>query len=74
MYDQAEKIAAKFGTRYRLAKLLGITPPAVYHWSLPRPQGNDGIVPSGMIPRLFALADMMGITLTPDDWFPGEKK
>ncbi len=70
-HQQATRIFAKFGGARRLAKAIGRDPSAVYKWNYPREiGGTDGLVPTSAIPDINAAADLLGITLTPEDWTP----
>ena len=69
-YDQAAKIAARFGGERKLAALLNIAAVTVYRWSYPRPIGTDGIIPTAPAHRIREMARLHGVLLTPEDWAP----
>ena len=71
MYNQAEKIIAKFGNARRLAKLIGVHPVNVYRWSYPRTRGGtDGLIPTASLAKVLYAARSDGILLTMDDLAP----
>lgn len=71
MYAQAQRIIDRFGGARRLAKLLRFDPSRVYKWTYPRDKGGTGgLVPAAVIPRIQALADIEGISISAADWAP----
>ncbi len=69
-YLQARKIVAKFGGEAALSKILGLALPGCYRWSHPRPFGLDGLVPRARVEDIQKAAEVLGITLTAEDWAP----
>ena len=69
-FNQAARIIAKFGGESALATVLGIHRSTPYTWLKARPDGSDGLIPLGMVPRIQMAAQDLGIALTPDDWAP----
>ena len=67
-YNQVEKVAAKFGGRQQLARLLSISRFTVHDWNTGRPRGGDGLIPPRIVPLIQALARAEGIFLTAEDW------
>ena len=67
-YPQAARIVSKFGGEAALAKALGVHRVTVYRWSYRPPYGSNGIIPTRARLQLEALADMLGLILTPEDW------
>ncbi len=71
MYNQAEKIIAKFGNARRLAELIGVHPVNVYRWTYPRARGGtDGLIPTSSLAKILMAARTDGILLTIDDFSP----
>ena len=71
MYNQAEKIIAKFGKASRLAQLIGVHRVNVYRWTYPRAKGGtDGLIPTASLGKVIAAARADGILLTMDDLAP----
>lgn len=71
MYNQAEKIIAKFGNARRLAELIGVHPVNVYRWTYPRTRGGtDGLIPTASLAKVLYAARADGILLTMDDLAP----
>lgn len=68
---QAARIIDKFGGARRLAPFLGLVPSAVYRWTHPRSKnGTGGLIPAPHVHAVLRAADLLGITLTPEDWAP----
>lgn len=68
---QAERVIAKFGSAYRLAKLLNRNPSSVYRWTHPKARGGTGgIIPAAAMRELLKIARVEGVLLTPADLDP----
>lgn len=71
MASQAERIIEKFGGASRLAVALGCGRGTVHKWTYPRDRGGtDGIIPSTQVGKVKAVAELLAIDLTPEDWNP----
>jgi len=73
-YNQAFKIIQRFGGEANLAKLLGVSRISLYRWQYKRPYGSDGLIPTGKIPKIKAVARMEGVLLRDEDWRPEQNK
>lgn len=73
-YNQAFKIARKFGGEANLARLIGVARISVYRWQYRRPYGSDGLIPAFQIEKIRAVARVEGILLRPEDWSPERNK
>lgn len=69
-FNQARKVAARFGGEARLADAIGVSRITVYRWQYRRPYGCDGLIPSRAIAKIRAVARLQGILLSPEDWVP----
>lgn len=68
---QAERVIAKFGSAYRLARLLNKDPAAVYRWTYPKNRGGTGgLVPASAMQHILRVARLEGVLLTPEDLDP----
>jgi hypothetical protein len=72
MFNQVQKIAAKFGGARRLASAIGVDPSNVYRWGYPKtkPGGGGGVIPREHIAAIKGVARNEGILLTDGDWSP----
>jgi hypothetical protein len=69
-FNQARKIAIRFGGESHLADAIGVSRITVYRWQYRRPYGSDGLIPSAAISKIRTVARLQGILLTPEDWVP----
>ena len=69
-YDQAQRIAAKFGGEGALAKALGLNRTTTYRWVHDPTYKMDGLIPAQHVRAVQQAAQAMGIRLTPEDWAP----
>lgn len=69
-YNQARKIAARFGGEAKLAAIIGVRRETVYRWQMRRPYGSDGLIPSIHIDKIKLAARHEGILISPEDWVP----
>lgn len=73
---QAERVIARFGGAYQLAKALARAgtpwhPCSVYRWNYPKEKhGTGGIVPSNAWPAILNAARLAGIMITQEDTDP----
>jgi hypothetical protein len=58
----AQQVIAKFGSQAELARLTGKRPGTIQHWT------KTGVIPAKWHSRLLALADELGINLSPSDF------
>lgn len=75
MITQAERVIAKFGTAYDLAKALAAvgvkrSHVAIYRWTWPPPKGTGGLIPSGLTFSILAAARKAGVALTEAELSP----
>lgn len=75
MHKVAERVINKCGGPRKVAKMLGLTPTAVYKWTYPfEAGGTNGLIPTKRVIELMVAAKFYGITLTPEDFFPKPPK
>lgn len=67
-YNQAFKIAQRFGGERQLAKVIGVNRVTVYRWSYPPPIGSDGVIPTRAAQAIREAARKHGVILTAEDW------
>lgn len=67
---QAQRIIAKFGGPYRLAKLIGCQPSTVYRWTYDRPRGTGGLIPADSMTDVLRAAAYLKLRLTAKDLDP----
>jgi len=69
MRQQARRIIDKFGSEYRLARLIGAAPSTVYRWTYPVSDGGTGgLIPLKWHDKILQVARIEGIFLTKEDW------
>lgn len=70
-YDQATKIINKFGSPYKMAEYVRISPATIYKWTWSRERGGtDGLIPARSMQEVIRGARIAGILLTAQDLFP----
>ena len=70
--NQAERIVAKMGGAYTLAKLMNLHPTTIYKWTYSEEHnGTGGIIPGRQLRKLLKVAREEGIFITANDLFPG---
>jgi transposase len=71
MHKVAERVINKCGGVQKVAKMLGMTPQAIYKWTYPfEAGGSNGLIPTKRIIELMVAAKHHGINLEPEDFFP----
>lgn len=60
-------VPAAFGGPYKLARLLEVSPSTVWRWSVQRPKGTGGSIPSQWHAKLLKLARKQNIELQAAD-------
>lgn len=73
-YNQAFKVARRFGGEAQLAQLIGVSRISVYRWQYRRPYGSDGLIPAFQIEKIKAVARTEGILIRPEDWLAEKNK
>lgn len=59
----------KFGSEYRLAKMLGCSASTVYRWTYEgKNKGTGGLIPLKWHGKILQTARLEGICLTKEDW------
>jgi amino-acid N-acetyltransferase len=80
--SQAERVIAKFGGPYKLAKAVAalgragakLNPATIYRWVYPKAKGGtDGLIPTSSLHLVLEAARYDGIFLSTDDLDPRRK-
>ena len=81
LLSQAERLIFKFGSSYRLAKLVRaatgrrMTDALVQKWTYPKSRGGTGgVIPTRAWPFIFEAAEYAGVVLEVSDFDPRPKK
>lgn len=69
MRQQARRVIDKFGSEYKLAKLIEAAPSTIYRWTYEIADGGTGgLIPLKWHDKILRIARVEGIIITKEDW------